>query len=83
MTDASWANDKTYVNDLPEEHRSQMCKLNMLCGPSFSTSNSTYFYPISFGSNLIRRVCRSTLHAEAQSLQSGVEEGFKLRAALA
>ena len=40
------------------------------------------FYPIAYASNLIRRVCRSTLQAETQALTSAVEEGCKLRAAL-
>ena len=41
------------------------------------------FHVISFGSNKIKRVCRSTLQAEAFSLQNGLEEGDRIRAAIA
>ena len=41
------------------------------------------FSPIGFGSVAIRRVCRATLQAEAYSLSSGSERGFKPRAVIA
>ena len=39
--------------------------------------------PISFSSTTMKRVCRSTLQAEAYALQSGIESGDRLRALLA
>ena len=41
------------------------------------------FHPIGFGSTIIKRACRSTLQAEAYALQAGVEEGDRIRAAIA
>ena len=39
-------------------------------------------HPILWASNLVRRVCRSTIQAEAYTLQAGVEDGDVLRAAV-
>jgi hypothetical protein len=37
---------------------------------------------ITYASTLIKRVCRATLQAEAYSLQGGIEEGLRIRAAI-
>ena len=83
MTDASWAGDTEIVNNIPQAHRSQAARLVLLAGPEAMTGIEIDFHPIAYGSTLIRRQCRSTLHAETQSLQQGVEESWKIRAALA
>ena len=43
---------------------------------------STSFHLIGYSSNLIKRVCRATVQAEAYTLQAGVEEGDRIRAAI-
>ena len=40
------------------------------------------FHPISIGSQVVRRVCRSTVQAEAYNLDLCVEEADLLRAAI-
>ena len=83
MTDASWAGDTEIVNNIPQPHKSQAARLIMLAHPDIVDKNLVSFHTIAYGSNLLRRQCRSTLHAETQSLQQGVEEAWKVRAALA
>lgn len=83
MADASWAGDTEIVNDIPQKHKSQRACLVMLCDDRLITGDVSSFHPIHYGSNLIRRLCRSTLHAETQAMQAGTEEGWKLRATLA
>ena len=39
-------------------------------------------HPILWASNQVRRVCHSTIQAEAYTLQAGVEDGDVLRAAV-
>jgi hypothetical protein len=83
MTDASWAGDTEIVNNIPQPHKSQSARLIMLADANAMNGDEINFHPLAYGSNLIRRQCRSTLHAETQSLQQGVEESWKIRAALA
>ena len=47
------------------------------------SSDEGNIHLISFASKKVRRVCRFTLQAEAYTLQTGVEEGDRLRAAVA
>jgi hypothetical protein len=82
MSDASWAGDTTVINDLPQKHRSQKACMIMLTNDDLVSGTRSHYYPIHYHSSLIKRLCRSTLHAEAQALLSGVEEGWKVRAAL-
>lgn len=42
MTDATWANDGTWVNDVPERHKSQRTRLVVLGGSKFEVRNAAY-----------------------------------------
>jgi hypothetical protein len=55
----------------------------MLTGTDMIEGEVGTFHPIQYGSNLIRRLCRSTLHAETQAMQAATEEGWKIRATIA
>ena len=87
ITDASHANEHEVMTvdkeDSLELHRSQGARLNCLGTPSLMSSDEGHVHLISFASKKVRRVCRSTLQAEAYTLQTGVEEGDRLRAAVA
>jgi hypothetical protein len=83
VTDASWANDTAIVNDLPQPHRSQRARAVYLSGPGYESNNGGIVHIISFGSSLIKRVCRSTFQAETQALLSGVEDAARIRACIA
>ena len=66
-----------------EPYRSQGGRLNILATPSLAQGEECYFHPISWQSHIIKRVVRATLQGEADELQSGVENGDILRAAIA
>ena len=86
ITDASHANESEdlIVNGKTskEGHRSQGGKMICLGTNSLVDGDEGGIHIISFSSTIVRRVCRSTMQAEAYSLQSGVEEGDRMRAAI-
>jgi len=87
-TDASHSAE-TIVGTTPsgevkeESHRSQGGRLQMLCNKQDMLTNELHGHLIGFSSTTIKRVCRSTIQAEAYQLTAGVEEGDRLRAAIA
>ena len=85
VTDASFANEEkraTTCEIFPR--RSQMGRFTLLADSRIWTHpmESVPFAVLGYKSSLIKRVCRSTLQAETQSLTGGVEEGDRLRAAI-
>ena len=84
VTDASHANE---VEELQrggvEAHRSQGARLQLLATPGQISGTECRFHLIGHASKTIKRVCRATLQAEAYGLTSGVEEGDRIRAAIA
>ena len=84
VTDASHANEVEELKDgRVEAHRSQGARLQLLATPSIIDGTECNFHLIGHASTTIKRVCRATLQAEAYGLTSGVEEGDRLRAAIA
>ena len=85
ITDASFANEVKIVNDLVLPRRSQGGRLTVIASPDFWTCKEAKnnIYVIGWKSGMIKRVCRSTMQAETQSLVLGVEEGIRIRAAVA
>ena len=86
VTDASHANEEEemLVNGMVsiEGHRSQGARMVFLASPDIWDGNKGFVHPIAWASNVVRRVCRSTIQAEAYTLQSGVEDGDVIRAAV-
>ena len=86
VTDASHANEseEMIVNGAVsiEAHRSQGAKMICLASQELWNGNKGHFHPIAWSSNVVRRVCRSTIQAEAYTLQSGIEDGDRIRAAV-
>ena len=86
VTDASHANEseEMIVNGAVsiEAHRSPGAKMICLAWQELWNGNKGHFHPIAWSSNVVRRVCRSTIQAEAYTLQSGIEDGDRIRAAV-
>ncbi|CAE7211787.1 RE1 [Symbiodinium sp. CCMP2592] len=86
ITDASHANEseEMIINEMTsvEGHRSQGARMVFLTDGALWKGNRGSIHPILWASNLVRRVCRSTIQAEAYTLQAGVEDGDVLRAAV-
>ena len=80
ITDASHAADYDVAGDgRLLGHRSQSGKMVALCSPQFLESGEGKVHLLSYHSNVIRRVCRSTLQAETLSMLGGYEEAEHLR----
>ena len=77
VTDASFAGELGM--------KSQQGRMHFLCPSSQVRDPKCEKFtvlPISYVSTTIKRVCRATLQAEAYSLQSGVESGYRIRGLL-
>ena len=83
ITDASYAaNFDTGKDGEPLGNRSQSGRILCLVSPDFMDSGKGKAYPLEYHSNVIRRVCRSTLQAETLSMVQGYEEAEHLRTVL-
>ena len=90
ITDASWSGEEEVIKEATdtsegetEPYRSQGGRIHVLAVPDIVAGEEATFHLIGFGSNLVKRVCRSTFQAETYTLQQGVEESDRLRAMLA
>lgn len=66
----------------PVGHRSQTGRLLALAPEKFEETGNEKIHVLSWSSNVIKRVCRSTLQAEAMSLQLGSEDAEHIRQVL-
>ena len=66
----------------PVGHRSQTGRLLALGSEEFEKTGDGQFHLLAWSSNVIKRVCRSTLQAEAMSLQLGSEDAEHIRQVL-
>ena len=88
VTDASHANESE-IGSTPtgvvkeEPHRSQGGRLQLLSNTGDMSKDHLACHLIGHSSATIKRVCRSTLQAEAYGLSGGVEEGDRIRATIA
>lgn len=83
ITDASWANETKVQGDQVFPRRSQMGRFTVLAGPDIWNGEKSNFHVIGWKSNMIKRLCRSTMQAETQASVGGMEEGIRIRAAIA
>ena len=85
ITDASHAQEVEYNEewDILEAFRSKGGKLVTFATYADGRTDAVHLHPICFGGANIKRVCRSTVQAEAYSLQAGVETGDIIRATIA
>ncbi|CAE7802548.1 RE1 [Symbiodinium sp. CCMP2592] len=83
VTDASHAADCDLSADGRKLGcRSQSGRLLLLVSPDYVEKGTGRVYLLGYHSNVVRRVCRSTLQAETLSLIAGYEEAEHLRAVL-
>ena len=83
ITDASYAaNFDTGRDGEPLGNRSQSGRMLCLASSEFMETGSGKVYMLDYHSNVIRRVCRSTLQAETLSMVQGYEEAEHLRTVL-
>ena len=86
VTDASHANESEEINinemTFVERPRSQGARMAFLTDGALWNGDKGSIHPILWTSNLVRRVCRSTIQAEAYTLQASVEDSDVLRAAI-
>ena len=83
ITDASYAADNDVAADgRPLGNRSHSGRLLCLADPSFLEKGEGDVYVLLHHSNVLRRVCRSTLQAETLSMVSGMEEAEHFRAVI-
>ena len=82
--DSSFGNEDEFIDEWQEfeSHRSQGGKILALSEPQLADGEPGLFHVLSFGSTVVRRVCRSTVQAEAYNLDLCVEEADLLRAAV-
>ena len=87
VTDASHANEEEIGivrgKEKSETHRSQGGRMQLIGNSSEIYGDKLNFHLIGHASNTLKRVCRATVQAETYGLSSGVEEGDRLRAAIA
>eukprot|EP00439_Symbiodinium_sp_Y106_P017032 s7326_g2.t1 len=76
-TPSLWDEDKGSVHPIAG------ARMIFVATPSLWDEDKGSVHPIAWASNIVRRVCRSTIQAEAYTLQAGVEDGDVLRAAVA
>ena len=69
-------------NGEPVGHRSQTGRLLALGSEKFGEKGDGHIHLLAWSSNVIKRVCRSTLQAEAMSLQLGGEDAEHVRQVL-
>ena len=81
--DSSFGNEEEWIDKWQEfePHRSQGGKILALSEPQLADREPGFIHVLSFGSTVVRRVCRSTVQAEAYNLDLCVEEADLLRAA--
>ncbi|CAE7562382.1 RE1 [Symbiodinium sp. CCMP2592] len=80
ITDASHAADfELSASGVPMGNRSQSGRILALGPKSLATTGKGTIHVIEYHSNVLKRVCRSTLQAEALSLITGYEESEHVR----
>ena len=84
ITDASFANETEIDSQGREKrHRSQKAIVNALCSPDILNGTEADLHIIHWQSVTDKRVCTSTLQAEAHAMMSGTDLGDRFRAIIA
>ena len=85
VTDSSFANEKLLDVDPKKnkEHRSQKAILHAITSPDIVEGTEADCHVINWQSVTNKRVCNSTLQAEAHAMMTGTDQGDKFRAIIA
>ena len=84
VSDASHGGEEEWLDEweIREPFRSQGGRLILLCNRDVIEGTQTHCHLVSFSSNVVRRVCRSTIQAESYQLQLSVEHADLIRASI-
>ena len=78
----SFCQEQEQVDGITENFKSQQACITALAPGDALNAERMLIHPLSWSSTRIRRVCRSTLMAEANALSNAVEQGLRTRAAI-
>ena len=82
ISDASFCQEQEQVDGITRNFKSQQACITALAPENAMNAERMLMNLLSWSSTRIRRVCRSTLMAEAYALSNAVEHGLRTRAAI-
>ena len=82
ISDASLCQEQEPIEGVTQNFRSQEAFITALALGNALNAEKMLIHPLSWSSTRIRRVCRSTLKAEAYALSNAVEHGSRTRATI-
>ena len=82
ICDASFSQEQEQIDGVPQNFKSQQACMTALAPGNALNAEKMLIHPLSWSSTRIRRVCRSTLVAEAYALSNAVAHGLRIRATI-
>ena len=82
IIDASFCPEQEQIDGVTQNFKSQQACITALALGNALNAEKMLIHPLSWSSTRIRRVCRSTLTAEAYALSNAVEHGLRIRATI-
>ena len=82
ISDASFCQEQEQLDGLTQNFETQQACNTALAPDNALNAEKMLIQPLSWSSTIIRRVCRSTLMAEAYALWNAVGHGLRSRAAV-
>ena len=82
ISDASFCQEQGQLDGINQNFESQQACITALAHGNALNAEKMLIDPLSWSSTRIRRVCRSTLMAEAYALSNAVEHGLRPRATI-
>ena len=77
ISDASFCQEQEQIDGVTQSFKSQQACITALAPGNALDAEKMLIHPLSWSSTRIRRVCRSTLMAEAHALSNPVEHGLR------
>ena len=78
--DVSFCQEQEQFDGITQNFKSQQARITALARGNALNAEKMFFHHLSWNLTRIRRVCRSTLMAEASALSIAVEHGLRTRA---
>ena len=82
ICDASFCQEQEQIDGVTQNFESQQACITALALGNALNAEKMLIHPLSWSSTRIRRVCRSTLMAEAYALSNAFEHGLRTRATI-
>ena len=80
ISDARFCQEQEQLDGITENFKSQQACISALAPGNAFNAEKMLIHPLTWSSTRIRRVCRSTLMAEAYALSIAVDNGLRTRA---